>query len=142
MLKNKSTESLNKENEKDRKMEESYKEEYDALKYYVNNKREYALKDKKRPISKEVDKRLESLGYIDWNIRSRNLSNPDYIYTKEGNEHYLKLKEIWQKNWGFWLSLTAVAIALLTAYYTYTSNKDISSAISSINSTVTSMLNK
>lgn len=100
-------------------MEESYEEDYKALKYYVNNKRDYILKDNKNPVSKNEEKRLEGLKYIDWNKNSKNLYHPDYIYTKKGNMQYLKLKKIWQKNWAFWLSLGAFIISLinLCLYY-------------------------
>ena len=100
-------------------MEKSYVEDYDALKYYVNNTRDYILKDKNNPVSKEEENKLISLKYIDWNENPKDLYNSEYIYTVKGNEQYLKLKEIWQKNWAFWLALGAIIIASINLYLYY-----------------------
>lgn len=115
----KNKENLNTNNKYSKYMEESYEEDYNALKYYVDNKRDFILKDKKNPVSREVEKRLEDLKYIDYNKESDDLYHPDYIFTKKGNEQYLKLKEIWQKNWAFWLALAAFLLAVFNLYLYY-----------------------
>lgn len=98
-------------------MEKSYKEDYDALKYYINNTREEILKDKNSPVNKKEENKLLDLGLITFDKNSKDLYNQEYIFTQRGNEQYLKFKEIWQKNWAFWFSLGAIIISLVNLYF-------------------------
>lgn len=114
-------EYLNINKDKQKEMEEIYKEDYKALKECAIYTKIDLLKQKQDgqySIDKKEEKRLKDLGYIDFNENSTNLYHPEHILTIKGEEQYLKLKEINHKNWAFWFGFFALIIAIISLYFT------------------------
>lgn len=121
---------LNNQEIKEKEMELAEETNYEALRYFMNNKRVYVkLKRDEHPedYAKRieggkdglVEKRLISLEYITFDENSPELEFPDFIITKEGYKKFQKLREIYQKDWSKWNKRASIIIIIATIINLY-----------------------
>src|SRR3989344_6613328 len=99
-------------------MEKIHKKDFEALKVCATrSSADIILEEEeyeKGPLSQEQKRRLEKLGYIDWNEKSSKLYNGGFVLTKTGMVEFLKLKELWRKDITIILAIIATTISLIS----------------------------
>lgn len=101
-------------------MKPSERDIYRALDYYMSTNREKLarifLKNKRHTIKPSLEKRLTKLGYIEHSIavNQENMHYDDLIITNKGYDKFCELRNQFQKDWSFLLTITNIIVAILT----------------------------
>ena len=112
-------ESLNNRNERDKLMEEIDLKDWKPLKYFAEHKRWQIQRDKENgdyKIKKDIEDKLMSKGWIDFDSKSKKLHDEEFVLTKDGHSYFHKLKEIYQKDWGHLGTIINIILGIFNIY--------------------------